>query len=213
LNNTIEPRRRPAQERSKKRVDAILNAAKSLITEKGCARLKIHDIASRADVTPASIYQYFPNKNAITMALAEATFGATYEILAESLPVMSSKQEMYQVLRGLVEQYYQAYLNDPAMLDVWVSISADKSMHEFDLQDSRRTADLIYQCMKQFYPESQWERISKTSFLLAHLSGSAVRMALSVGPEEGRALMDAFLSLISPTSLDDVLGYKQKSQK
>jgi len=187
LDNTIEPRRRPAQERSKKRVGAILNAAKSLITEKGCARLKINDIAARAGVSPASIYQYFPNKNAITQALAEMTFGETYEFLAKNLPAMSDKQEMYQVLREIVEQYYQAYLNDPAMLDIRVSISADKYMQDYDLQDSRRTADLIYQCMKQFYPQSHWDHISKTSFLLAHLTGSAVRMALSVEREEGRS--------------------------
>lgn len=205
MNNTIEPRRRPAQERSKKRVDAILNAAKQLITEKGCARLKIHEIATRAGVTPASIYQYFPNKNAITLALAEMTFGKTYDTLAENLPSMSDKQEMYQVLRDLVEQYYQAYLNDPAMRDVWVSISADKSMQSFDLQDSRRTAGLIYQCMKQFYPNERWEHVSNTSFLLAHLAGSAVRMALSVSPEEGRALMDAFLRLIDPVALEATL--------
>ena len=74
-------RRQPAQERSRKRVDAILQAAKELISEKGSAQLKIHEIAERADVTPASIYQYFPSKNSISHALAERSFGQMQEII------------------------------------------------------------------------------------------------------------------------------------
>ena len=54
LDNSKESRRQPSQARSKKRVDAILKASKQLISEKGSAKLKIHDIAERAEVTPAS---------------------------------------------------------------------------------------------------------------------------------------------------------------
>jgi AcrR family transcriptional regulator len=202
---TGEHRRRPTQARSKKRVDAILSAAKCLISEKGSAQLKIHDIAERAEVTPASIYQYFPSKNAITMALAQDTFDKAFSSLSDNLPTSTTKFDACVVLQSLVEEYYQAYMNDPAMLDIWVSVSADKSMQDLDIQDSRRQAELIFECIKQFYDQVLWDRLLQVSFLLSHMAGSAVRMALSVGPSEGRDLIDSFKRLINPASIDSML--------
>jgi len=200
-----ENRRRPTQARSKKRVDDILNAAKSLISEKGSAQLKIHDIADRAGVTPASIYQYFPSKNAITFALAQETFDKAFFTLSDNLPATTCKSDACKVLHEMIEQYYQAYLHDPAMLDIWVSVSADKTIQDLDLQDSRRHAELIFECIKQYYDESLWEKLSQVGFLLSHMAGSAVRMALSVDSDEGRSLIDSFKRLINPASIDSML--------
>jgi AcrR family transcriptional regulator len=200
-----DSRRQPTQERSKKRVDAILAAAKSLIAEKGSAQLKIHEIAARAEVTPASIYQYFPSKNAITLALAQEAFDQSFSALSMSLPETKSKQEACGVLQGLIEEYFQAYKSDPAMLDIWVSVSADKTLQDLDIEDSRRVAALIVSCIKQYYESKYWEKLQQIGFLLSHMAGSAVRMALSVSEPEGRALIDSFKGLINPASLDSMI--------
>ena len=201
-------RRQPTQQRSRKRVEAILQAAKSLISEKGSAQLKIHDIAERAGVTPASIYQYFPSKNSITHALAETTFDQMHQHMLQELPAVHSREEAFVVLQGLVEKYYQLYLEDPALYDVWVSISADKSVHDMDIQDSRRTSELIYECLRPFYPEDAWVQLAQVGFLLAHLSGAAVRMAVSIGEEEGRITVDSFKSMINSAFIDSLLASK-----
>jgi len=203
--NQKTDRRQPTQERSRKRVEAILAAAKALISEKGSAQLKIHEIAKRADVTPASIYQYFPSKNAITHALAEDTFNRMHDLLLENLPSVHSLAEAYTTLQGLVEQYYQIYLADPALYDVWVSISSDKSVQDLDIRDSRRTAALITDCLVPFYPKHDPKALNQVGFLLAHLAGAAVRMAVSVGQEEGRRVVDSFKAMISPAFVESLL--------
>jgi AcrR family transcriptional regulator len=200
-----EQRRRPTQERSKKRYDAILTAAKELIGEKGSAQLKIQEIAVKANVTPASIYQYFPSKNAITLALAQHTFDHAFDSLELTLPKVESLEQACLVLRELIEAHYQVYLNDPAMLDIWVSISADKSLQDLDLQDSRRQADLIFNSIKAFFKESLWDKLYQVSFLLSHMVGSAIRMALQVPEKEGRGLMESFKGLLNPASIHSML--------
>lgn len=202
---TSDTRRRPSQERSKKRYDAILSAAKELICEKGSAQLKIQDIALLAGVTPASIYQYFPSKNAITLALAQHTFDHAFDSLEVALPEAESLEQACFVLQGMIESYYQVYLEDPAMLDIWVSISADKSLQDLDLEDSRRQAGLIFDSIKMFFSENHWNKLYEVSFLLSHMVGSAVRMALQVSTEEGRGLMDSFKSLLNPASIASML--------
>ena len=205
MQNFKEQRRRPTQERSKKRVDAILQAAKSLISENGSVKLKIHDIAEKADVTPASIYQYFPSKNSIVLALVDQILDTTQSKLLNKIPQMTSKPEACQALKMLVEEHYQVYLDDPALLDVWMIISADKSLQKLDLDDSRKTSEIIVGCIKQFYTDEHLEVISQVSFLLAHMAGSAIRMAISLGPVEGRSIMDAYKRLISPTTIDSMM--------
>ena len=200
-----ERRRRPTQERSRKRYDAILNAAKQLIAEKGSAQLKIQEIAQLAKVTPASIYQYFPSKNAITLALAQHTFDHAFDSLSDSLPKAETLEQACHMLQGLIESHYQIYLNDPAMLDIWVSISADKSLQDLDLADSRRQAEVIFESIKSFFEPVLWHKLYQVSFLLSHMVGSAIRMSLQVPTEEGRGLMDSFKSLLNPASLQSML--------
>lgn len=212
MNSKLE-RRTPAQERSRKRVEAILKAAKSLISEKGSAQLKIHEIAERAGVTPASIYQYFPSKNAITHALAEQLFEGMHALMVDRLPKTVSEEQAYDVIRELVEALYQVYLDDPALYDVWVSISADKSIHDMDVQDSRRTAGLVYECLKPYHDEGHWEQLSQVSFLLAHLAGAAVRMAMTLDPHEGRAVVDSFKSLLNPAFVNTMLENQSAAEK
>lgn len=205
MNNSKESRRQPTQERSKKRVNAILQASKQLISEKGSAKLKIHDIAERAAVTPASIYQYFPSKNAIMLALVDSVLAETQSKLLKKIPEMTTMAEACYVMQSLIEDHYQVYLHEPALLDVWMIISADKSLQRLDLEDSRQTSDLIMGCVKQFYDEKYWQKISEMSFLLAHMAGAAIRMAVPLGPVEGRSIIDVFKRIINPSTLESMI--------
>ena len=61
----------PRQRRSAETVQRIQDALLELIDEEGYAAASTNRIASRAGVNIASLYQYFPNRLAIAMALFE----------------------------------------------------------------------------------------------------------------------------------------------
>jgi AcrR family transcriptional regulator len=63
-------RRMPRQQRSQRRVDVILDAAAQLVTEVGYEALTTSAVALRADTSIGSLYQFFPNKDALLHALA-----------------------------------------------------------------------------------------------------------------------------------------------
>jgi AcrR family transcriptional regulator len=63
------PKKRPQQTRSRLTFEAILEAATRILSEDGHARFNTNRIAQRAGVAVASLYQYFPNKEAIVNAL------------------------------------------------------------------------------------------------------------------------------------------------
>jgi AcrR family transcriptional regulator len=62
-------RRTPRQERSRAKVDAILDAADELLVEQGPAGLGTTNVAERAGVAVGTLYQYFDSSSAILDAL------------------------------------------------------------------------------------------------------------------------------------------------
>jgi len=65
------PRRRPRQARSRLTVEAILDAAARVFERHGYAAGTTNRIAERAGISIGSLYQYYPNKDAILVALVE----------------------------------------------------------------------------------------------------------------------------------------------
>lgn len=64
-------RRNPTQDRARATVDVILEAAAEVFARHGYAAGTTNRIAERAGVSVGSFYQYFPNKDAVLVALVE----------------------------------------------------------------------------------------------------------------------------------------------
>lgn len=76
----LSTRKTPSQTRSRERVQLIMEATRELLRDQGFADITTTAIAHRAAIPVSSLYQYFPNKNAILVGLYE-------EYLAEILAV------------------------------------------------------------------------------------------------------------------------------
>jgi AcrR family transcriptional regulator len=69
--NRLDPRKLPAQSRSNATVNAVLEAAARILEKHSFEGYTTNAIAERAGVSIGSFYQYFPNKDAVTVALIE----------------------------------------------------------------------------------------------------------------------------------------------
>ena len=65
-----EPRRTPSQARSRALVDDLLEAAARVFDARGYDATTTNEVAEVAGVSVGSLYQYFPNKDALLAALA-----------------------------------------------------------------------------------------------------------------------------------------------
>ena len=68
---SLNPRKQPSQRRSRETVAVILEAAARILAKDGLAGFNTNAVAERAGVSVGSIYQYFPNKDALTLSLIE----------------------------------------------------------------------------------------------------------------------------------------------
>ena len=70
MGENQERRQARRQKRGVLRVEEILQAAGALFAERGYDKVTTNTIAARAGVSPGSLYQFFPNKEAIAQAFA-----------------------------------------------------------------------------------------------------------------------------------------------
>ena len=78
-------RKQPRQQRATQTRRDILDAAARVFGEHGYAAGTTNRIAAAADVSIGSLYQYFPNKDAILAALTDAHIEAGTTLLTERL--------------------------------------------------------------------------------------------------------------------------------
>ncbi|MHB8798151.1 MAG: TetR/AcrR family transcriptional regulator [Thermoanaerobaculia bacterium] len=103
LPRRLAPRKRPAQARARETVEAILEAAVDLFSSKGYARTSTNHLAARAGVSVGSLYQYFPNKDAILTALLARHLEAVHDAVDAALPVLADPAvPLREGIRGLL---------------------------------------------------------------------------------------------------------------
>lgn len=78
-------RKQPKQERAAETRQRILDAAAHVFSEHGYAAGTTNRIAERAEVSIGSLYQYFPNKDAVLRALMDAHVDAGASLLTARL--------------------------------------------------------------------------------------------------------------------------------
>jgi AcrR family transcriptional regulator len=95
------PRRKPRQARSKAMVEAILEAATRVLVARGYEGTTTIAVAEQAGVSIGSLYQYFPNKEALVAALAERHSAELLARVDELLATMDARQPR-AAIRALV---------------------------------------------------------------------------------------------------------------
>lgn len=74
--------KKPLQVRSRDRVDRVLKVAEKLVVEVGSEGLSIPEVARVSDVPRASIYQFFPNKYALLLAISDIHLRRVSDLVA-----------------------------------------------------------------------------------------------------------------------------------
>ncbi|MCG8590939.1 MAG: TetR/AcrR family transcriptional regulator [Proteobacteria bacterium] len=111
-----EPRRRPRQARAQRTVEAIVEAGARVFAERGYAGSTTNHIALRAGVSVGSLYEYFPNKDAILAEVADRhvqrMIGPVIELLDTAEPAPEGLPDW---LDRFVERMLAVHLESPEL--------------------------------------------------------------------------------------------------
>ena len=108
------PRKRPRQERAKATVEVILAASARILVKRGFDGFTTNEVAAAAGVSIGSLYQYFPNKEALVAALIEKHVEEMSTMLMGQLARVATLP-FSQGVRVVIEMTIQAHAVDPEL--------------------------------------------------------------------------------------------------
>jgi AcrR family transcriptional regulator len=85
------PRKSASQERSRRTVDAILEATTRVLVKEGYDRASTNKIAAVAGVSIGSLYQYFPSKEALVAAVSERHSHEVLQLMRNALVKVAAR--------------------------------------------------------------------------------------------------------------------------
>jgi AcrR family transcriptional regulator len=107
-------RRQPKQRRARQTVEAVLDAVARVLKRDGVDAVTTNRIAEVAGVSIGSVYQYFPDKRAIFVALHQRHVEQMSRIV-ESRLIEHATSSLDDLMRALVDAMVDAHATDPEL--------------------------------------------------------------------------------------------------
>lgn len=185
---TIEPRKLPRQQRSKATVQAILDACAEGLQSRGYHGLTTHAIAMRAGASVGTLYQYFPNRDAVAGALVvrsmerllETMRGALAECVERGLAGQAATEHLLlSALHVLVEErpvFARLGAEAPHLFRLPAAVAAGSQLIHMSQEIRLTSGNQLDLPM----PEAD-------AWIIGHMvSASMMQISLLEGPEEER---------------------------
>jgi len=112
--SALKARKTPGQARSQETVRVVLEASARILESDGLRGFNTNAIAAKAGVSVGSLYQYFPNKDAIVLALIGGYEEGLHNAVLEAVHA-GRGQELKRRLRLLVRALVTAHYRRPRL--------------------------------------------------------------------------------------------------
>jgi AcrR family transcriptional regulator len=191
----VQARKEAIQGRSKATVEAILRAAAHILVRTGYEATTTNRVAVEAGVSIGSLYQYFPNKEAIVSALIDRHLSDQMQWLRQAA-LHAMAQPLEEAARTLIEGLIAAHRVDPELHRVF--FEELPRMGGFQRLESveAETLELVKTYLAARVPELSKERsLEVVAFLVVRAVEGAAHGAVLLRPD----------LLAAPTFVDEVV--------
>lgn len=186
----------PTQQRSRERFERILEGAAEIMAEKGSEAFRMSDIVERTGVPFGSLYQYFPDKTAIIGTLAERYNAIGRDCVRRDLAAVRSARDLYPALCRIVDSYYQMFIDEPVMRDIWQATQADRALQKLDEEDGAYLAGLLDEALRRIAPNAPSPALTSFSQLIMTLIAATVRHAIALEPKQAARALTLFKRML-----------------
>ena len=145
--SAFEPRKTPVQARSAVTVEAISEATIQVLLSHGGDRLTTTLVAERAGVSVGTLYQYYPNKEALLFAVLEAAMNRM-TVAVETACEQARHKPLAEMVKDVVEAFVDAKMARPDISAALYQISANvggPALVKKALQRQRKAVDAMLQ--------------------------------------------------------------------
>ena len=166
------------------------------MADKGSEDFRMSDIVERTGIAFGSLYQYFPDKSAIIGTLAERYNAIGRDCVRKELTGLRDIADLHDTLWRMTTAYYQFFVDEPAVRDVWRATQVDRALQELDKEDGVFLTMLLLEALWPIAPSVPEKSLANFCQLVMVLIAAAVRHAITLPPKDGRRLLNMFKQLL-----------------
>ena len=180
----LRPRRQPRQARSRETVATILQAAAEVISQLGYDRASTNKIAACAGVSIGSLYQYFPNKDAILVSLLKQHRSAVISMVEKALENLGNLDVSFtEALRALFNELVSLHGANPKLNKVLSEeVPHAPVIQQMHREEIRSYAIQIERVLRS-RPEIHVQNYTVASYVLTQATGSLSRWLVHEAPD------------------------------
>jgi AcrR family transcriptional regulator len=142
---TTATRRVPTQERSRRRVEKILDAAAVVVVRDGVEALSTQEIAREAGVPVASLYQYFADKDDVLLALAGRDMDEMDAEVATALGELGQGDlTVGALVRTTMEAFVRVYHRRRSFVEIYLRGRTNSAVNRFGREHNQRVAATLH---------------------------------------------------------------------
>ncbi len=130
--------------------------------------------------------------------------------MLQELDKVADDTSLLAALTRVVDGYYGMFLAEPVMRDIWSATQTDKALLELDVEDGHAHGAMLAHVLRRLKPRRDAMRLESDAFLLMQLIAATVRLAISLSPATGEAMLASFKRLVLQPAALDALGGKGK---
>ncbi|MEU6187643.1 TetR/AcrR family transcriptional regulator [Nocardia sp. NPDC047038] len=137
-------RREPVQQRSRERVQRILDAAVEIITAEGTDAATVRSVAERAGVPSATVYQFFTNRDAIFEQLLARELTRLDSELEESLATARPHPDIAAAVEAFIAFHGRHYMSHPDFVALYYASRHNEALRDDIREHLGRLTDLLH---------------------------------------------------------------------
>ncbi len=175
----------PRQARSEATVEAIFEASARILQRKGVAAFNTNAVAALAGVSVGTLYQYFPNKDAILIAMARKQLGKALEDVMSGLGSKRSAVDI-EPARAAVRAVLKAFGERQRLRKVLIETLIARGMSE----ELSRPVELVAQAIMGRLSDGAHDVFSDISAVRLFILTRAVIGVIRAGVMEQSEFLD-----------------------
>jgi AcrR family transcriptional regulator len=184
----IEPRKQPVQGRSTATVEALYQASIQVLLELGYRKLTTTRVAERAGVSVGSLYQYFPNREALIAAVIARHLESVLAVVERQARALRGRR-LSEIVCGLVDAVVAA---KAASLDIsralqepLAEMRGAQCVHATTLKMAQPLAEVLRSCR-----DARFKDAEKLAVLTVVACSALLQMALTDAGPTGDGALD-----------------------
>lgn len=173
MKPALSPRKSPRQTRSQTTVNTILDATARVLVERGYAATNTNAVAERAGVSVGSLYQYFPNKDALILALRTRHSAQMESVIQRSFEGVTA-DNLDEALSSVIHTVVEAH-----RVEADLHLALDQQFGEMSQMSGpseadRRISELLATALLRYRSELKVDDLRLAAYVLTHALHAAV---------------------------------------